>query len=87
MPSSILGLANTHTHTRGQVSQTLSTMAEKFTPSSVDADAVIDRILVLAGERKKVEQAEIPEFFTPATGKWKMKCKVAHPWKRLVGDD
>ncbi|KAK3374619.1 FAD binding domain-containing protein [Podospora didyma] len=57
-----------------KLSQTLSNIAEKFTPKSVDADTVIDRTLVLAGERKKVEQAEIPEFFTPATGKWKMKC-------------
>ena len=22
-----------------------------------------------------VEQDQIPEFFTPVTGKWKMKCK------------
>lgn len=32
-------------------------------------------MLVIAGDRKKVEQEEIPEFFTPVTGKWGMKCE------------
>jgi hypothetical protein len=32
-------------------------------------------VLVLSGDRKKVEQDQIPGGFTPVTGKWKMKCK------------
>lgn len=39
----------------------------------MDPDGVIDRILVTAGDRKKVELDTIPDFFTPVTGKWKMK--------------
>lgn len=36
---------------------------------------MIDRVLVIASDRKKVEQEEIPEFFTPVTGKRAMKCE------------
>ena len=32
-------------------------------------------MLVIASDRTKVEQEEIPDFFTPVTGKWNMKCK------------
>lgn len=50
-------------------------MAKKFTPDGMDPDSVIDRVLVLSGPRKSVEQEQIPDFFTPVTGQWKMKCK------------
>ncbi|KAK0736423.1 FAD binding domain-containing protein [Apiosordaria backusii] len=56
-----------------QVSQTLSQITQHFTPTGVDPDGVIDRILVTSGDRKKVELDEIPEYFKPVTGKWKMK--------------
>ncbi|KAK0704036.1 FAD binding domain-containing protein [Lasiosphaeria miniovina] len=56
-----------------QVSGALEQVVHRFTPPGADPDTVIDRVLVLAGDRKKVEQGEIPAFFTPATGKWKMK--------------
>ena len=36
---------------------------------------MIDRVLVIASDRKNVEQEQIPEFFTPVTGKWSMKCE------------
>jgi phenol 2-monooxygenase len=29
--------------------------------------------LVLYGERVKIEQDQIPDFFMPATGKWRMR--------------
>ncbi|KAK3339882.1 hypothetical protein B0T25DRAFT_574765 [Lasiosphaeria hispida] len=48
--------------------------AKAFTPAGEDSDMVVDRVLVLAGERKKVEQEQIPEFFTPVAGKWGIKA-------------
>ncbi|KAK5655302.1 hypothetical protein OQA88_5869 [Cercophora sp. LCS_1] len=53
--------------------QALNSIVKKFTPDGMDPDSVIDRILVLPGDRKSVEQEQIPEFFTPVTGKWRMK--------------
>jgi len=50
-------------------------MAKRFTPPGLDADRVIDRILVLASDRKALEQEQIPEFFTPVTGEWKIKSE------------
>jgi phenol 2-monooxygenase (NADPH) len=58
-----------------QAADTLHGIAQSFTPSSADPDSVLDRVLVISSDRKKIEQEQIPEFFTPVTGKWKMKCK------------
>ncbi|KAK4186705.1 putative monooxygenase [Podospora australis] len=58
----------------GKAAQVLDQIAQRFTPADRDPDSVVDRVLVLAGDRKKVEQEEIPEFFTPVTGKWKINC-------------
>ncbi|KAK4237731.1 3-hydroxybenzoate 4-monooxygenase [Achaetomium macrosporum] len=57
-----------------QVAQSLEQIARRFTPPGTYPDSVIDRVLVIATDRKLVEQHEIPEFFTPVTGKWGMKC-------------
>ena len=61
-----------------QVSQRLDDIVKHFTPPGADPDSVIDRVLVIAGDRKKVEQEEIPEFFTPMTGRWKLKSEFRH---------
>jgi phenol 2-monooxygenase len=50
-------------------------MAEEFTPVGADPDSLIDPVLVLSGKRTAVEQEQIPEYFTPVTGKWRMKGK------------
>ncbi|KAK0704358.1 FAD binding domain-containing protein [Lasiosphaeris hirsuta] len=52
----------------------LDAVAKAFTPKGEDPDRIVDRVLVLAGERKRVEHEEIPEFFTPVTGKWGIKA-------------
>ncbi|AEO57248.1 hypothetical protein MYCTH_2303163 [Thermothelomyces thermophilus ATCC 42464] len=57
-----------------EVTRSLERIAYRFTPPGADPDSVIDRILVLASDRKTVEQDEIPAFFTPVTGKRGMKC-------------
>ncbi|KAK5219661.1 hypothetical protein LTR72_008045 [Exophiala xenobiotica] len=45
----------------------------KYTSPAADVDSLIEPIVVFSGERIKLEQEEIPEFFWPATGKWKMR--------------
>ena len=45
----------------------------KFTPETADIDSFIEPLLVLSGERVSTEQADIPEYFWPATGKWKIR--------------
>ncbi|KAL2255684.1 hypothetical protein VTK26DRAFT_2897 [Humicola hyalothermophila] len=57
-----------------RVSQSLEKTARRFTPPGAYPDSVIDRVLVIASERHQVEQEQIPQFFTPVTGKWNMKC-------------
>ncbi|KAK4039419.1 3-hydroxybenzoate 4-monooxygenase [Parachaetomium inaequale] len=57
-----------------KVSQSLEQTVQRFTQSGAYPDSVIDRVLVIASDRAKVEQEEIPDFFTPVTGKRGMKC-------------
>ncbi|KIX09140.1 uncharacterized protein Z518_00218 [Rhinocladiella mackenziei CBS 650.93] len=45
----------------------------KYTSPSADIDSFIEPIIVLSGTRIKLEQEEIPPFFWPITGKWKMR--------------
>ncbi|PGH14778.1 hypothetical protein AJ79_02794 [Helicocarpus griseus UAMH5409] len=52
----------------------LQDIVREFTPSSSDPDSLIDPVLVLSTERTKIEQEQMPDFFTPVTGRWKMKC-------------
>ena len=59
--------------TNFQVSQALANVAKRFTPAGASPDSVIDRVLVISGDRKKVEQDQIPDFFTPVTGQWQQK--------------
>ncbi|CCC11412.1 hypothetical protein SMACR_02070 [Sordaria macrospora] len=56
-----------------KVSQALDNVAKRFTPAGASPDSIIDRVLVISGDRTKVEQDRIPEFFTPVTGKWQQK--------------
>jgi phenol 2-monooxygenase (NADPH) len=48
----------------------------RFTPAAADYDSIFNILLVLSGKRKEVQQEEIPEPFTPTTGKWEMKCTL-----------
>jgi phenol 2-monooxygenase len=47
----------------------------KFTLSGQDIDSFIEAIVVLSGERIKIEQEQIPDYFWPVTGKWKIRGK------------
>jgi phenol 2-monooxygenase (NADPH) len=45
----------------------------KYTSLSADIDSFIEPIVVFAGERMKLEQEQIPDYYWPVTGKWKMR--------------
>lgn len=51
--------------------------ARRVTASTEDPDSFIEPLLVLHGNRVEMEQEQIPEYFSPITGKWKIKgmCK------------
>jgi phenol 2-monooxygenase len=65
-----------------QISHSLERTAQRFTPPGAYPDSVIDRVLVIASDRAKVEQEEIPDFFTPVTGKRGMKCELVSACSR-----
>jgi phenol 2-monooxygenase len=50
----------------------LEATARRFTPANEDLDSFIEPLLVFSGSRAGVEQAQIPPYFWPANGKWKM---------------
>ncbi|OCT50538.1 Phenol 2-monooxygenase [Cladophialophora carrionii] len=47
--------------------------AHKYTAPSADIDSFIEPIVVFTGERMKLEQEQIPDYFWPITGKWRMR--------------
>ena len=49
----------------------------KYSPPSSDIDSLIEPIVVVTGERMKLEQEQIPDYFWPVTGKWKMRGTMA----------
>ncbi|EKG15051.1 Monooxygenase FAD-binding protein [Macrophomina phaseolina MS6] len=48
-------------------------LVPKFTRSGSDVDSFIEAIVVLKGNRLSIEQDQIPEYFWPVTGKWRMR--------------
>lgn len=53
-----------------------SSPVRKYTSPSAHIDSFIEPIVVLYGERIKLEQEQIPQFFWPVTGQWKMRGKI-----------
>jgi len=51
----------------------------RCTPAKSDADSLIECILVLAGKRTEVEMSQIPELFTPCTGRFGIRGKSSPP--------
>lgn len=45
----------------------------KFTREAADIDSFIEPLVVLSGQRVEIEQEQIPEYFWPATGKWRTR--------------
>ena len=50
-----------------------SGLVRRMTPKGWDIDAFIETIVVFSGRRVELEQEEIPSYFWPETGKWKIK--------------
>lgn len=48
----------------------------RLTRSDSDIDSFIEPIVVLSGARANVEQEQIPEYFWPITGQWKMRGMI-----------
>ena len=52
---------------------------EKYTIPGSDIDSFIEVVLVLSGERLKINQEQIPQCFRPVTGKWQTRGKADPP--------
>lgn len=59
--------------TSRQLSGTLSHAIQRFTPQSSHSDSVIEPLLVLRTLFSATEQSQIPDVFSPTTGKWGIK--------------
>lgn len=46
-------------------------------PPNSDIDSFIEVLTVLSGERLKIDQGQIPQWFWPITGKWGMRGKAS----------
>jgi phenol 2-monooxygenase (NADPH) len=51
----------------------LSSMVRTFTPAPEDINSFIESIVVLSGERIKIEQEQLPNYFWPVSDKWGMR--------------
>lgn len=47
----------------------------RFTQPDADIDSFIESIVVLHGERVEAEQNQIPPYYWPSTGPWRMRGK------------
>ncbi|KAK8088327.1 FAD-dependent monooxygenase [Apiospora hydei] len=57
-----------------EVSRELSDIMHEFVPEGVGPDSILHFVLVLSGRRTEIELQQIPEVFTPITGKLQLKC-------------
>ncbi|KAF2743520.1 hypothetical protein M011DRAFT_480667 [Sporormia fimetaria CBS 119925] len=51
----------------------LEQIVKKFTSSGQDIDSLVEPIVVLSSRFQEVEQEQIPNYFWPVTGKWKIR--------------
>lgn len=51
-------------------------LIQKQLPPNSDIDSFIEVIVVLYGERLKINQEQIPQCFWPLTGKWRMRGRA-----------
>ncbi|KAK7951043.1 FAD-dependent monooxygenase [Apiospora aurea] len=57
-----------------KVSRELSDIMHESVPEGVEPDSILHFVLVLSGRRTEIELQQIPEVFTPVTGKLQLKC-------------
>lgn len=58
-----------------QTAATLEDVAKEYMASGDDLNSIINCVLVLSARRTAIKQSQIPEVFTPVTGRLQMKCK------------
>lgn len=51
-------------------------LIQQYLPPGSDIDSFIEVIVVLLGERLKINQEQIPQYFLPVTGKWRMRGRA-----------
>lgn len=56
-------------HRLENVSRSIEALIREFTPESSDPDSLIEALLVLKTKRTAIELSQIPEVFTPVTGR------------------
>lgn len=57
------------------VGRAIDLLVRKFTPEGHDLDSFIEPLLVLQTERNLMKLSQLPEIFTPITGKRKLRSK------------
>jgi phenol 2-monooxygenase len=65
--------------TEAQLAEFLDSLVRKFTPPTEHIDGLIEPILVLSSKFLATPQDQIPDFFWPVTGKWKMRGILPRP--------
>jgi phenol 2-monooxygenase len=56
-----------------KLAASLALTSRRFTSTTADPDSIIEPILVTSSKFLAIEQTSIPEYFSPANGKWKIK--------------
>ncbi|ORY17091.1 putative phenol 2-monooxygenase [Clohesyomyces aquaticus] len=56
-----------------QLATFLESTAKRYTPLNADIDSIIEPILVLRTKFVETEQEQIPDYFWPVTGKWRIR--------------
>ncbi|KAF2276312.1 2-polyprenyl-6-methoxyphenol hydroxylase [Westerdykella ornata] len=51
----------------------LEGLVRRYTPSTADIDSLIEPIVLLSSKFAKLQQEQIPQYFWPVTGKWRMR--------------
>lgn len=56
-----------------RVADTLESIAKRVTPAGQDIDSLIEPIVVLSSKFTETQQEQVPDYFWPVTGKWRMR--------------
>jgi len=54
-------------------------MVKRFIPPTASSDTLIEPILLLSSKFLETEQSQIPDYFWPATGKWRIRGQFPIP--------
>ncbi|KAJ4362441.1 hypothetical protein N0V83_010534 [Neocucurbitaria cava] len=63
----------THWRSLNKLADSLEHIAQRFTLEGDDIDSLIEPLLVLRSKFLQTEQGQIPDYFWPVSGKWKIR--------------